>query len=217
MNCVISSLCTDLAIRSRSMLQPLYRKTAAGWCRPNRHSGLSRVFWGARPLFWRPKNPKKIPPESGTSSVQPFLGFLLTLAHASSDFVEQRLFVSFHDQFGQDLRGIGSPNTTRHGLGRTNHALRGQAAPVPATPTGMTGTSPRRTSAMKPGFKGPICPSLLRVPSGKMPTRNPRFKRSAASRRLDELAASRLTAWYSRFSESIRRSAPGRGSRAPGN
>ena len=55
--------------------------------------------------------------------------------------------------FARVSAGIGSPNTTRHALGRMNHASRGNAAPVPAIPIGTTGTVRAADQCDKPWFQ----------------------------------------------------------------
>src|ERR1700685_837412 len=150
------------------------------------HSHREHLFSSAAPLLYRNYRPRTRLVNHSSASCWHWDMCRRTSCSRASSF-------PFAASFATTSRGIGSPNTTRQALGRGNKLPRGMAAPVPATPTGMTGTSARRNSTIKPGLRGPIFPLLLRVPSGKMATRKPRLRRSAPSRRLDELGAWRLT------------------------
>lgn len=88
--------------------------------------------------------------------------------------------------------GIVGPKKTRTLAKWGNHAPLPRASCAPAIPTGQTGTCVRRRSAKNPGFISPNVPSVLRVPSGKIPTQYPARRCPIIVRNAAVDAASRL-------------------------
>ena len=62
-----------------------------------------------------------------------------------------------------------------------NFRHRGQTRNAPSMATGKMAAPERTAKAVKPGRKGAIAPSRVRVPSGKITTISPRFSRRSDS------------------------------------
>ena len=77
--------------------------------------------------------------------------------------------------------GIGSPYITWIVPRPGNFCVRGQALKAPSMATGNIAAPERTANAVNPGRKRAIWPSRLRVPSGKINTISPRFRRRSDS------------------------------------
>ncbi len=94
----------------------------------------------------------------------------------------------------------GSPTSTHKAGKLGNHWRLGNASKAPSTATGSNGTLARRANKVKPGLKAATRPSLDRVPSGKISTISPAFKRRSVSFQPDAPPPSRSIGIASRKS-----------------
>jgi len=88
---------------------------------------------------------------------------------------------------------IGSLKTIASLLGRGNRLCLGQASYEPSMAKGTNNGRLRRTRATKPGLRGPISPSAVRVPSGKTNTASPWLSSLMVSRRPASVVPTRPT------------------------
>ena len=158
---------------------------------------------GVRSFFLHRRKTRKIP---ARSTIEPFLRPLSRRHCVIRRRTSSSRACSFPStaSVARRSRGIGSPKTTRHVLGRTNHASRGNAAPEPGDSDRNHGDIARTNVAMNPRVQRPDLSVRAASPlSEKLPARNPCFNRSIARRRLDLSSPTRDSpAWCSYSSQS---------------